>query len=421
MAKMTDVADPAALPPGQNPAATSHRDAVLASFLGWTLDAFDFFLVSLSFSAIATEFHKPEYAIALSITITLFFRPLGAFIFGAIADRYGRRLPLMIDLIFYSVLECLTGLAPNYASFMVCRALFGVGMGGEWGVGATLAMEKVPAKYRGLLSGMLQEGYAAGYLLAAICSFFVLPRFGWRPLFFIGGLPALLAIFVRLRVKESEVWERTEKHKSWRSLGQAIVPHWKIVLYLILIMMAMNLISHGTQDLFPKLLQEQFGYSIKKASAITAVSMLGAISGGLCFGFYSDRKGRRRAMIVAMIIGIAVVPIWAVSPWTANFLSFLPLTAVLITGAFLMQFMVQGAWGVIPAHLTELSPPAVRGFVPGFSYQFGVLLASWVPTAEAVLAKSMGYAPAMALTAVTVLLFGVVIAARGPERPGVHF
>jgi len=399
----------------------SHRDAVLASFLGWTLDAFDFFLVSLSFTAIAQEFHRKDEAIALSITLTLAFRPLGAFIFGALADRYGRRLPLMIDLIFYSILEVLTGLAPNYASFLVLRALFGIGMGGEWGVGATLAMEKVPTKHRGVLSGLLQEGYAAGYLLAAICSYFILPKWGWRPMFFIGGLPALLAIFVRLRVKESEVWERGQKHQSWGDLGRALLPHWKIFLYLALMMMAMNLISHGTQDLFPKLLQQQFSYTVKQASALTAFSMLGAIAGGICFGYYSDRTGRRRAMIVAMLIGIAVVPIWAVSPFTANVLSFLPLAVILYTGAFLMQFMVQGAWGVIPAHLTELSPGAVRGFMPGFAYQMGVLLASWVPTAETFLAKRMGYAPAMALTAVTVLSFGVVVAAVGKERHAVSF
>jgi SHS family lactate transporter-like MFS transporter len=421
MARITSGADPAGAGAPYGQTSPNHRDAVLASFLGWTLDAFDFFLVSLSLPAIAAGFNRSAAAIAVSITVTLAFRPVGAFIFGALADRYGRRLPLMVDLVFYSVLEVLTGLAPNYWSFLVFRALFGIGMGGEWGVGATLAMEKVPVKYRGVLSGILQEGYATGYLLAAICSFFVLPRWGWRPMFFIGGLPALLAIFVRLRVKESEVWERGKKHESWTGLWQAIIPHWKIFLYLALMMMAMNLISHGTQDLYPKLLQGQWGYSVKQYTVLTAFSMIGAIAGGICFGFYSDRSGRRRAMIIAMLIGIVVVPIWAVTPFTAHLLSFLPLGVVLYTGAFLMQFMVQGAWGVIPAHLTEMSPGAVRGFMPGFAYQTGVLLASWVPSAEAVIAEKTGYAMAMALTAVTVLVFGVVVAALGRERHGVAF
>src|SRR5881275_820792 len=198
-----------------------HGAALFAGFLGWTLDAFDFFLVVVTLTAIAEEFHRPDKDIALSIALTLAFRPVGAFIFGLLADRYGRRLPLMIDLIFFSVVEVLSGLAPNYATFLVLRALFGIGMGGEWGVGASLAMEKVPPRLRGVLSGLLQEGYAAGYLLAAICSLIVLPRWGWRPMFFIGGLPALLALFVRVKVKESEVWKKT-KHETWGQLGRAI-------------------------------------------------------------------------------------------------------------------------------------------------------------------------------------------------------
>src|SRR5215467_12537453 len=208
-----------------------HRSAVLAGFLGWTLDAFDFFLVVFCLTAIGKEFHKSDAAVALSITLTLVFRPVGAFLFGLLADRYGRRLPLMIDLIFYSVVEVATAFAPSYTSFLVLRALFGIGMGGEWGVGASLAMEKVPARLRGLLSGFLQQGYALGNLLAAGCYFIVFPRYGWRPLFFIGGLPALLALFVRMRVKESEVWEKT-RHKTWGQLWPAIGANWKMFLYI---------------------------------------------------------------------------------------------------------------------------------------------------------------------------------------------
>src|SRR5438105_3545844 len=248
-------------------ATSGHGTALVAGFLGWTLDAFDFFLVVLTLTAIAAEFHKTDKEIALSITLTLGFRPVGAFIFGLLADRYGRRLPLMIDLIFYSVVEVLSGLAPSYWTFMVLRALFGIGMGGEWGVGASLAMEKVPPKLRGVLSGLLQEGYATGYLLAAGCYFFVYPRWGWRPMFFIGGLPALLALFVRFKVKESEVWQRT-RHENWSQLGRSIAAHWRLFLYLTLLMMMMNFVSHGTQDMFPTLLKRQWGFSPRQRISV---------------------------------------------------------------------------------------------------------------------------------------------------------
>ena len=397
-------------PEPQTASPTDHRAALFAGFLGWTLDAFDFFLVVFSLTAIAKEFNKSDAAIALSITLTLAFRPVGAFIFGLLADRYGRRIPLMIDLVFYSIVEVLSGLAPNYATFMVLRALFGIGMGGEWGVGASLAMEKVPPRLRGVLSGLLQEGYAAGYLLAAVCYFFVFERWGWRPLFFIGGLPALLALFVRIHVKESEVWKKT-RHESWGNLGRAIASHWKLFLYLTLLMMMMNFVSHGTQDMYPTFLQRQWGFGPSGRAVITAISMIGAIAGGLVFGFYSDRVGRRRAMIVALLSAMAVIPLWAFSPS----LTFL------IVGAFLMQFMVQGAWGVIPAHLTELSPDSVRGFLPGFAYQCGVLLASSVAYIEALFAQRISYGTAMALTALTVFSIAAMVTAMGSERRGITF
>src|SRR5204863_7765256 len=240
-----------------NNSSEGHGAALFAGFLGWTLRAFDFFRVVVTLTAIAKEFHRTDKEIALSIALTLGFRPVGAFIFGLLADRYGRRLPLMLDLIFFSIVEILSGLAPNYATFMVLRALFGIGMGGEWGVGASLAIEKVPPKLRGVLSGLHQEGYAAGNLLAAGCYFFVFPRWGWRPMFFIGGLPALLAIFVRLKVKESEVWQKT-KHENWSQLGRGIASHWRLFIYLVLLMMMMNFVSHGTQDMYPTLLKRQW-------------------------------------------------------------------------------------------------------------------------------------------------------------------
>src|SRR6266704_600780 len=240
------------------PPTSDQRATVVAGFLGWTLDAFDFFLGVMTLTAIAKEFGRSDKDIALSITVTLAFRPVGAFIFGLIADRYGRKLPLMIDLVFYSVIEGLTGFAPNYTTFLVLRALFGIGMGAEWGVGASLVMEKVPARYRGVVSGLLQQGYALGYLLAAVCYLVVFPRWGWRPLFYIGGLPALLALFVRARVRESDVWRQT-RHDNWSGLGRAIAANWRLFVYLTILMAMMNMVSHGTQDMYPTFLERDWG------------------------------------------------------------------------------------------------------------------------------------------------------------------
>ncbi len=392
------------------PAKSGHGAAVLAGFLGWTLDAFDFFLVVFSLTAIAQEFHRSDSAIALSLTLTLAFRPVGAFIFGLMADRYGRRLPLMIDLVFYSLVEVATGFAHSFTVFLVLRALFGIGMGGEWGVGASLAMEKVPPRLRGLLSGLLQQGYALGYLLSAVCFFFVFPRWGWRPMFFIGGLPALLGVFVRFRVKESEVWEKT-RQSSWSNLGREICSHWKLFLYLTVLMMMMNFASHGTQDMFPTFLQRQWGMRPTQRAAITAISMVGAILGGLLIGLLSDRFGRRRSMVAALVCAIALVPLWA----------YAPSLTLLIVGAFLIQFMVQGAWGIIPAHLSELSPDSVRGFLPGFAYQCGAFLAGSVGYVEAILAQRTSYANAMALTAFVVFTLAAVVVSLGLERKGIQF
>ncbi len=390
--------------------ANNHRPAVVAGFLGWTLDAFDFFVVVMTLTAIAKEFGRTDAEIAFSISLTLAFRPVGAFIFGLIADRYGRRLPLMLDLIFYSVVEVLSGLAPSYWSFLVLRALFGIGMGGEWGVGASLVMEKVPPRLRGVFSGLLQQGYAAGYLLAALCYFFVFPRWGWRPMFFIGGLPALLALYVRFQVKESEVWERT-RHRDWAGLGRAILSHWRLFLYIWLLMTMMNFVSHGTQDLYPTFLQRDWGFTPERRAALTMISMVGALTGGVLFGRYSDRIGRRRAIALALAGALVMIPAWA----------FAPSLPVLVLGAFGMQFMVQGAWGVIPAHITELSPDSVRGFLPGFAYQCGVAVAGLVAVLEAWFAARLSYTWAMALTAGTVFVVCAIVAALGPERRGITY
>ena len=304
----------------------------------------------------------------------------------------------------------LSGLAPGYRSFLVLRALFGIGMGGEWGVGASLAMEKAPTRLRGVLSGLLQEGYAAGYLLAALCYFLVFPRFGWRPMFFVGGLPALLALYVRANVRESEVWERT-RHGSWAELARAIAANWRLFCYLTLLMATLNAVSHGTQDMYPTFLQRDWGFAPSGRAALTALSMVGAIVGGIVFGLGSDRLGRRAAMIAAFLGGLALVPVWA----------FAPSVVLLVCGAVAMQFMVQGAWGVIPAHISELSPDGVRGFLPGFAYQCGVLLASLLVYLEALFAARTSYATSMAMTAATVFVLAAVVTGLGPERRGVAF
>jgi SHS family lactate transporter-like MFS transporter len=392
------------------PAASDHRAAVFAGFLGWTLDAFDFFLVVMTLTAIAKEFGRSDAAVALSITLALAFRPVGAFIFGLLADRYGRRLPLMADLVFYSVVEVLSGLAPNFATFLVLRALFGIGMGGEWGVGASLVMEKVPARWRGAFSGLLQQGYAAGYLLAAVCYWLVFPRWGWRPLFFIGGLPALLAIFVRYRVKESEVWERT-RERDWSGIGRAVMRHWPIFLTLLVLMTGMGFVSHGTQDMYPTFLQRDWHLEPGPRALLTALSMVGAIAGGVLFGLISDRLGRRRSIALALVCALTVIPIWA----------FAPSLAVLVVGAFLMQFFVQGAWGIIPAHITELAPDAVRGFLPGFAYQCGMLIAGTIGYLQALAAAHVSYAWAMAITAGLAFSLASLAAVLGPERHGIVY
>ncbi len=387
-----------------------HRAAVLAGFLGWMLDAFDFFLVVFCLTAIAHDFHKSDRAIALSISFTLAFRPVGAFIFGMLADRFGRRGPLMLALLFYSIIEVLSGLAPNYACFLVLRALFGIGMGGEWGVGASLAMEAAPKKKRGFLSGVLQQGYSAGYLLAALGYIAVFPRFGWRPLFFLGGLPALLALFVRFHVKESDVWKQTAQ-ATMKDFIQVVAIHWKLFIYITLFMACLQLTTHGTQDMYPTFLERFRHFGPAGRASITALSMVGAILGGILFGVLSDRWGRRRMIIVAMMGAILAIPLWAFAPTKLG----------LLAGAIAMQFFIQGALGIVPAHLSELSPNSVRGFLVGFGYQCGVLLSSSVVYIEATLASHISYSRAMAETAFIAIVLAIIGTAVGPERRGAAF
>ena len=391
---------------------SNQRNAVAACFLGWTFDAFDFFVLAFVVAPIGKEFHHSVLEITFAMTASLFTRPIGAFVFGLLADRYGRRLPLIFDILFYSVIEVLSGLAPTYSMFIILRLLYGIGMGGEWGVGASLALESVPGEWRGVVSGLLQEGYAFGYLLAAVAYGLVFPHFGWRAMFFVGALPALLTVFLLLKVKESEAWvAASSSHDGWTDYFGCILRNWKRFAYLVVLMALMNFISHGTQDLYPAFLQLQRGYKPGTTALITIISMVGAIAGGLAVGLYSDRRGRRRAMIGSIILAVVLIPAWIAAP------SF----SVILLGAFLMQFMVQGAWGVIPAHINELSPDTLRGFFPGFAYQLGVLVASVSAPVEAFLGKRISYGHAMGIFAATVLALGAIVIAFGPEAHGVKF
>jgi SHS family lactate transporter-like MFS transporter len=355
---------------------------------------------------IAKEFHRSIPEIALTITASLATRPLGALLFGFLADRYGRRLPLMLDVLFFSVIEVLSGLAHSYRVFFILRLLYGIGMGGEWGVGAALAMESAPVKRRGVLSGLLQEGYAFGYLLAAAAYWGAFPHWGWRSLFFIGGLPALLTLFIRFRVRESETWKATARQRmDWREYARAIRRNGKRLAYLTLFMAMMGFTSHGTQDLFPTFLQQQRGFTPRATAIVTIVSMCGAILGGIFFGLLSDKYGRRRAMVAAVLAALVLIPVWG----------FATAFALIMAGAFAMQFMVQGAWGVVPAHLNELSPNRMRGFFPGFAYQMGMLLASGSAYMEARMTHHFSYAQAMSLFVGAVLLLAALMIGIGPE------
>ena len=333
------------------------RNALIAGFLGWTLDAFDYFILAYVVGQVAVEFHRSIAEVSFALTASLLTRPIGAIVFGLLADRYGRRLPLMLDVLFYSIIEILSGFAPSYRIFIILRLLYGIGMGGEWGVGASLVMEAVPVKWRGMLSGVLQEGYALGNLLAAVAFWTIFPHWGWRAMFFLGGLPALLTLFIRAKVKESEAWKSVAAARTnWGDYFQLVKANWKRLAYLIVSVAMLTFISHGTQDLYPTFLQRQRHFDTRTTAIISVISMVGAIVGGIVVGRISDRYGRRLAMVVSVLLAIILIPLWVFAPTAA-------LTAV---GAFAMQFMVQGAWGIVPAHLNELSPGALRGFFPGW-------------------------------------------------------
>jgi SHS family lactate transporter-like MFS transporter len=403
----------AAAKPLRNPPSTSDRwvGSFVCAFSGWALDGFDFFLVVFSLTAIGHSFAKDDKTVALALTATLALRPVGAIIFGLIADRYGRRLPLTINLLAFAVVEIFTGLSHTFGQFILIRAVFGIVMGGQWGVGASLAMEKVPIRLRGVFSGLLQEGYAIGYLFAAASYFLLYDRFSWRPLFFLGPLPALAAaVFVAFNVSESAVWKRTHQ-KNWRALWSTLILHWKLLAYVTLFMMTMHMTSHGTQDLYPTFLERQWGIAAKGRAFLSALSMAGGIAGALSVSALSDKFGRRRSIVLALIGGLCVIPMWAFS----HSLS------LLIAGAILIQFFVQGAWGVLPAHLSELSPDSIRGSLPGLGNQIGVLLASAVVYLEAAFVRNGRYSDALAATAAVVFVLAILMTMLGNERRGAVF
>lgn len=390
----------------------NQRSALVASFLGWTLDAFDFFLMVFMLGAIAKEFGTDVKAVAVAITLTLAARPAGALVFGMLADRFGRRPVLMIDILLFSILEFASAFAPSIVALLVLRTAFGFAMGGEWGLGASLTMETIPPKARGIASGILQTGYPFGYLLASVVYGLLFDRIGWRGMFMVGVLPALLVLFIRRNVQESPAWNRMRERPT-QSLMSVLKKRWPLFIYVVVLMTAFNLFSHGTQDLYPAFLQIQHKFTTHTVSIVSIIGNVGAITGGLAFGALSQRIGRRKAIVFGALIALPIIPLWAFSA-----------TPILLgLGAFLMQVAVQGAWGVVPVHLNELSPDEVRGTFPGFAYQLGNLLASGNAALQAGFAASHGgnYAYALAVVAACAAVVIAVLTYFGPEKHGVMF
>ena len=390
----------------------SQKSAIWASYLGWTLDAFDFFLMVFMLSAIAREFGADVKAVAEGVFLTLAARPIGAFVFGWLAEHFGRRPVLMADIILFSLFEFASGFAPTLTSLLVLRFLFGIAMGGEWGLGASLVMETVPAKLRGPVSGLLQSGYPSGYFVASLVYFLLFDRIGWRGMFMVGVAPAFLVLLIRIHVQESPVFE-ARRGKVRANPIIELARNWKIALYLVVLMTAFNFFSHGTQDLYPTFLQKQHHFDTHTTGMLTAIMNLGAIVGGIGFGIWSERIGRRRAIIVASLLALPIIPLWAFA--TTPFL--------LGVGGFLIQVAVQGAWGIVPVHLNELSPPLARSLFPGFAYQLGNLIASKNAPIQAGIAESRGDNYALALATVCAIT-AVIIAiwtALGPERKNADF
>jgi SHS family lactate transporter-like MFS transporter len=389
---------------------SEQKHVVAATFLGWTLDAFDFFLLVFVLKDIAAEFGTDVKEVTFAILLTLAMRPVGAYLFGRAADRWGRRPALMVNVLLYSAIEFASGFAPSLTVLLVLRAIFGIAMGGEWGVGASLTMESIPPHARGLVSGLLQSGYPAGYFLASIVYGLLFSYIGWRGMFMVGVIPALLVFYIRRTVPESPIWKPRPSSGNTLAIVKA---HWRLGIYAVLLMTAFNFFSHGTQDIYPTFLQIQHKLSPHQVSLIAVIYNIGAIVGGLSFGALSERFGRRRIIIIASLLSLVVLPLWA----------FATSLIWLAVGAFLMQVMVQGAWGVVPVHLNELSPDEARATFPGFVYQLGNLIASVNGTLQVGIAEHYGgdYGFALALVAGTVAVVIAILAALGTEARGVVF
>ncbi|MBZ9660148.1 MFS transporter [Mesorhizobium sp. ESP-6-4] len=391
------------------------KKTVTASFLGWTLDAFDFFLLTFLLTDIAAEFQTDVPAVSKALFLTLATRFIGAFFFGVLADRYGRKPILMLNIVSYSVIGALAAFSPNLGIFLALRALFGIAMGGEWGLGSSLAMESIPPSARGTVSGILQCGYPAGYLLAAVVYGLLYRQkigdftFGWRAMFLLSFLPALIVLFIRSHVPESPAFVEG-RAQTRPGLLETLRKHWRIALYAVVLMMFFNFFSHGTQDLYPTFLKKQHGFDTHTVSWITIVANIGAIVGGLAFGALSEKIGRINAITLACVIALPAIPLWAYT--TTPFM--------LAIGAFIMQVAVQGAWGVIPVHLNELSPGSVRATLPGFIYQAGNLAASYGGPYQAGIAEAPGssYGFALALFAGVVAVCLIVVIRFSPEKRG---
>jgi SHS family lactate transporter-like MFS transporter len=383
------------------------RSVVIAAYLGWTLDAFDFFILIFVLREVAAAYGVGITPVTVAITLTLAMRPVGAFIFGHMADRYGRRPLLMIDIVLFAILEFFSGLMPNLGAFLVMRALFGVAMGGEWGVGAALTMESIPEAWRGWVSGLLQAGYPSGYLLATVFFGLFFPLVGWRGMFMLGALPAFLVLYIRSSVPESPEWQE-RRAMPRHSLTQVAMLNLKLIGYGTLVMTAFNFFSHGTQDLYPSaFLGAQHKFSHAAITWIAITYNIGAIVGGFLFGWLSQWTGRRPAIILAALLALPIIPLWAFSTSAAK----------LAMGAFLMQMAVQGAWGIVPVYLNELSPAEIRATFPGFVYQLGNFLASANATIQAWIAgrHDHNYAIPLAWTAAIVAVVIAVLVFLGPE------
>ena len=390
----------------------SQRNAIWASYLGWTLDAFDFFLLVFMLSAIATEYGTDVKHVAEATFLTLAARPFGAFFFGWLADRVGRRPIMMIVILLFSFFSLASAFVTSLTMLFVVRAAFGFAMGGEWGIGASLVMESIPPKLRGPVSGLLQSGYPSGYFLASLVYFLLFDQIGWRGMFVVGIAPAILVFIIRSHVDESPAFE-ARKDEAKPNPVVELARHWKIALYLVVLMTAFNFFSHGTQDLYPTFLREQHKFDTHTIGTLTAIMNIGAIVGGLSFGIWSETIGRKRAIIIASMLILPVIPLWA----------FAQTPLLLGLGAFLVQVAVQGAWGIVPVHLNELSPALVRGMFPGFAYQLGNLIASRNGPLQAAIAEAHGgnYGYAMALVAGVTALVLVLWTWLGPERRDVDF